>query len=252
MADVAAETGDAQLLKALMRLYTDMTGKRIYVSRGIGPSAHNEGFTTDDGWWVNLYVRSRASLKGSGGAVLRQETDFPRSGTVRIRVEPASAQQQATLHLRIPAWSRKATLRLNSQPIQPQIEKGYAVLRRHWAKGDTLELDFATEVDRLEAPGVLKDQGKVALRLGPLIYCLEQADHAVDLDRLVLPGKARFSSRFERGLLGGVTVITATAIARPERNWETASTVRSTMIRARQWSCTLFRIAIGQTAGAAR
>ncbi len=319
MADVAAETGDDQLFEALMRLDRDMTGKRMYVTGGIGPSAHNEGFTTDydlpnetayqetcasvgvilwnyrmlaltgdgryadtmelalynafpagvslkgddffyvnplysagkparqewfsvpccptnvartmpsvgryiyaesdDGWWVNLYVRSHASLKSGGGVFLQQETDFPWSGTVRIRVDPV-AREEAALHLRIPAWSRKATLRLNGNVVQPEIEKGYAVLRRRWAKGDTVALDLRMGVDRLEAnPKVLEDRGKVALRRGPLIYCLEQADHTVDLDRLVLPANAQFRSHFEPGLLGGVTVITTAATAASAPDW---------------------------------
>jgi DUF1680 family protein len=47
MADVARETGDEGLNGALVKLYRDMTGKRMYVTGGIGPSAHNEGFTFD-------------------------------------------------------------------------------------------------------------------------------------------------------------------------------------------------------------
>ena len=47
MADVAAETQDRGLFDALLRLYGDLTSKRIYVTGGIGPSAENEGFTRD-------------------------------------------------------------------------------------------------------------------------------------------------------------------------------------------------------------
>ena len=45
--DVARETGDDTLYGALLNLYRDMTTKRMYVTGGIGPSAHNEGFTFD-------------------------------------------------------------------------------------------------------------------------------------------------------------------------------------------------------------
>ena len=47
MADVAYETGDQGLLAALNRLYESVTLRRMYVTGGIGPSAHNEGFTDD-------------------------------------------------------------------------------------------------------------------------------------------------------------------------------------------------------------
>lgn len=45
--DVAAETGDAGLLQMVDRVWRNTTGKRMYVTGGIGPSASNEGFTTD-------------------------------------------------------------------------------------------------------------------------------------------------------------------------------------------------------------
>jgi DUF1680 family protein len=46
MADVAMRTGDEGLIGALDRLWEDLTLRRMYVTGGIGPSAHNEGFTT--------------------------------------------------------------------------------------------------------------------------------------------------------------------------------------------------------------
>jgi uncharacterized protein len=46
MADLANETGDADLLAACERLWEDLCLKRMYITGGIGPSASNEGFTT--------------------------------------------------------------------------------------------------------------------------------------------------------------------------------------------------------------
>jgi DUF1680 family protein len=45
MADVAALTGDRGLLTALDRIWHDVVDRKMYVTGGIGPSAHNEGFT---------------------------------------------------------------------------------------------------------------------------------------------------------------------------------------------------------------
>jgi DUF1680 family protein len=47
MADVANETGDQGLLDACERLWSNVCLKRMYVTGGIGPSRHNEGFTGD-------------------------------------------------------------------------------------------------------------------------------------------------------------------------------------------------------------
>lgn len=47
MADVAAYTGDQGYIDALNRLWDDVVVRNMYITGGIGQSAHNEGFTTD-------------------------------------------------------------------------------------------------------------------------------------------------------------------------------------------------------------
>jgi len=47
VADLAGETGDADLLAAGRRLWEDVTGRHMYITGGVGSSASNEGFTTD-------------------------------------------------------------------------------------------------------------------------------------------------------------------------------------------------------------
>jgi DUF1680 family protein len=45
MADVAAITGDKDLMTALTKIWHDVVARKMYVTGGIGPSASNEGFT---------------------------------------------------------------------------------------------------------------------------------------------------------------------------------------------------------------
>jgi DUF1680 family protein len=45
--DVAAETGDQRLLQMLDRVWRNTTERNMYLTGGIGPSSHNEGFTVD-------------------------------------------------------------------------------------------------------------------------------------------------------------------------------------------------------------
>jgi DUF1680 family protein len=47
MADLAAEIDDEGLKTACVTLWNDVMSKRMYVTAGFGPAAHNEGFTTD-------------------------------------------------------------------------------------------------------------------------------------------------------------------------------------------------------------
>jgi uncharacterized protein len=47
MADIAVETGDTDLLLTCERLWSHMLSTRVYLTGGIGSSAHNEGFSND-------------------------------------------------------------------------------------------------------------------------------------------------------------------------------------------------------------
>jgi len=45
--EIAAQTGDQRLLNMLDRVWRNTTERNQYITGGIGPSAHNEGFTVD-------------------------------------------------------------------------------------------------------------------------------------------------------------------------------------------------------------
>jgi DUF1680 family protein len=47
MADLAGETGDVSLLQACQRLWRHLVTRNLYLTGGIGPSSHNEGFSGD-------------------------------------------------------------------------------------------------------------------------------------------------------------------------------------------------------------
>ena len=45
--DLAAASNDSTLLETCEQLWRNLVYKRMYLTGGIGPSRHNEGFTTD-------------------------------------------------------------------------------------------------------------------------------------------------------------------------------------------------------------
>ena len=47
LADLAGETGDRSLLATCERLWLHLCTRNLYITGGIGPSGHNEGFTAD-------------------------------------------------------------------------------------------------------------------------------------------------------------------------------------------------------------
>lgn len=162
-----------------------------------------------DGVWLNLYVagEAHAALENGSQVAVRQETNYPWSGHVKLQVA-AAGPQELTLHVRLPGWASNHSIVLNGKSISPPVSKGYAHIQRTWAPSDVVELSMPFEIQRVEAnPNVLQARGKVALRLGPLIYCLEQPDNQADVDGIILPADAALTQHFDPALLGGVTVI---------------------------------------------
>ena len=62
-----------------------------------------------------------------------------------------------------------------------KLENGYAVIAREWKSGDRIELELPLAPQRVKADEqVVADRGRVALRYGPLVYCIESVDQNVD------------------------------------------------------------------------
>ncbi len=175
----------------------------------------------DDAMYVHLYVGGEGTAEIAGQQVtLTQHTNYPWDGDVRITVSTAEPLTFA-LVLRIPGWCARHTLKVNGRSVAARVEKGYARLRRRWSDGDRVELTLAMPVERVAAhPRVLENVGRVALQRGPMVYCLEQRDHSADVRSILLPDKAKLTARFDKKLLGGVTVIAGSAVTPSLVGWQ--------------------------------
>ncbi|MGH9401430.1 MAG: glycoside hydrolase family 127 protein [Terriglobia bacterium] len=187
--------------------------------QSIGRYAYNR---SEDGMWVNLYIGGQASaaLRNGSKIVLRQTTNYPWDGSVKLRVG-LTTPEKFTLHLRLPGWANAPAIAINGKQIHPPVSKGYAHIRREWAANDEVELTIPLEIEKIEAnPQVLQSRGEIALRRGPLMYCLEQPGNKADLERIVLPVTAKLTAHFEPELLCGVTVISGEGVAQAADGWE--------------------------------
>lgn len=178
---------------------------------------------SDDEVVAHLYGQSTARLRLGGQEVtLRQSTRYPWDGAVTITVG-APAPAAFALRLRLPGWCAAPALRVNGEAVElaGATERGYATVRRSWRDGDVVALDLPMPAERVYAhPAVAADVGAVALRRGPVVYCVEQADHAAPVGRLLLPAGAALSARFEPELLGGVAVVEAAGVALSDAGWD--------------------------------
>jgi DUF1680 family protein len=178
---------------------------------------------SDDEVVAHLYAQSRAELQLRGQAVrLRQETSYPWDGAVSITLG-LDAPLEFALRLRVPSWCKAPGLTINGEAVDlaAALEGGYATLRRTWQDGDAVALELPMPVERVYAhPAVAADVASIALRRGPIVFCVEQADHEAPIQRLLLPASAPLEARFDPELLGGVVVVEGQAVALQEAGWE--------------------------------
>jgi len=143
---------------------------------------------------------------------LREMSDYPWGGDVRIDIDPETPAA-FDLKLRIPCWAKGATAAVNGGPIALAATNGYATIHRIWRKGDVVTLDLKMQAERLYAhPNVRMDVGCAALRRGPLIYCVEEADNpGGPVQTLSLPRSATLEAEWRTDLFGGAMILKASA-----------------------------------------
>lgn len=180
---------------------------------------------TDDTLYVNLFVESKGTIKiGKNSVNVRQQTGYPWSGNVKITIEPEKEAEFA-VHIRIPGWARNEpvpsdlysflnpskeniTLKVNSETLELEMNKGFARIRRRWKKRDVIELALPMPVQMVIANEKVKDDlGKVALQRGPLVYCFEEADNKGGVLNRHLPIDLEFEVEFKPDLLGGINIL---------------------------------------------
>ncbi|MDE5796827.1 MAG: glycoside hydrolase family 127 protein, partial [Muribaculaceae bacterium] len=186
--------------------------------------------TQGDDIFVNLYIQSDADITTENNKVkIRQETEYPWQGKVKMTVTPAQEGEFA-VRVRIPGWSqespvptdlysftRKAadnyTLTVNGSEADVLKGDGYATLKRTWRPGDVIELTLPMETRRVRAnENVADDRGKLAIQRGPVMYCLEgrdQSDSTV-FDKYI-PEDTRFEESYRANMLNGVMTLSGKA-----------------------------------------
>ncbi len=124
---------------------------------------------------------------------------------------PGWAREEAIplgLYLYMSKTNKEVSIKLNGIMQKVTLDKGYAVLQKKWQTGDVITLSFPMEVRRvLSDERVKENNGRVALERGPLVYCAEWVDNNGKTSNIILPDKAKLSSRYEKDLIGGITVI---------------------------------------------
>ncbi|MBK0377731.1 glycoside hydrolase family 127 protein [Mucilaginibacter segetis] len=177
--------------------------------------------------YVNLFISGTANVTVNNSKVkITQQNNYPWNGDLAFTVAPSKAMDM-NVRIRIPGWAQNeaipsdlyryqhqnnenVTIKINGEPVQYHMEKGYAVLAKKWKKNDRIEVNLPMEVRRVTANAKLpNDDNKVALQRGPMMYCAEWKDNFGKAANIIVPENTKFTTQYEGDLLNGVTVLKA-------------------------------------------
>jgi len=134
---------------------------------------------SEKGLYVNLYGGNTLETVLPNGKVLqlKQETNYPWNGDIKIKVDKIQSEEY-TFYLRIPGWCNHAVILINGNKVAMPLKGGtYAAITRKWKAGDGIELKLAMPVELIQAnPLVEEDRNRVAVKRGPVVYCIESND----------------------------------------------------------------------------
>lgn len=162
--------------------------------------------TSSNALWVNLYVGNEAKFKvGKRQVELSMTTDYPWNGDVNLTFRK---DYDGEVRLRIPGWCKNFSISKNDGPVTDYVmDKGYAVLQGHWAKGDDIAITMDMPVELVEAnPNVEADQGLRAIQRGPLVYCAEQIDNVESFEQLAVSEDMNWNL-VELPMMGGICTL---------------------------------------------
>ncbi len=159
---------------------------------------------TDDEIYVTLYASNRTEIGLKGGKVkIRQTSNYPFDGSISLEINPGK-EQEFTIKLRVPTWAggqfvpgslytytepgkNDFSLKVNGKPVSVIMEKGFAVLKRHWQPKDEVMLELPMPVKFNKAHVlVTADLNRTAITRGPLVYCAEGIDNNGPVQRFFL------------------------------------------------------------------
>lgn len=145
---------------------------------------HNHGFawpyyaehlmlaTPDNGAAAVLFNTCDASIKVADGKeiVIRETTDYPFNTRIGFVMEMKDDGVNFPFYIRIPKWTRNATVKVNGQDMDEDLQAGkYLCIDREWKNGDRVEVDFPMEVSvrtwQVNKNSVSVDYGPLTLSL---------------------------------------------------------------------------------------
>jgi len=181
--------------------------------------------------YINLYIGNTAEISTSSNKVkISQETNYPWDGKIKIQISPRE-KESFSLRIRIPGWSqghpvpsdlynfiktpeKPVVIKVNDIKIDPEFDKGYAIINRKWKKNDVITVNIPMKPRLVTAhKKVEEDINKLAVERGPIVYCAEWKDNHGLTSNLILPKNTSLTAKKIPDLFNGIYVIEGKAPA---------------------------------------
>ncbi len=129
-------------------------------------------YTSDENTiYVHHYAKSSAAFDG---IKIKQTTDYPLKGKIKISVSGKCEGKQ--IALRIPGWCQKYNVKVDNATVKPKLNNGFIFIKCE-NKKIAIELNLEMKAVLNEAnPLIQENFGRVAVTYGPFVYCLEDID----------------------------------------------------------------------------
>ncbi len=169
-------------------------------------------FHGDNDLYLNLFIASELNWPEKG-LRLRQETDFPKTGRVKLTFACARPQTLA-LKIRHPFWASGMQVLVNGAAIEntgrPQ---SYLTVEREWKDGDEVELDLPLGL-RTEA--MPDNPNRIAIFYGPILLAGDLGPRGGEPRVPVLVTDGRPVNDWVRPVAGQSLVFRTQDVGRPE------------------------------------
>lgn len=167
--------------------------------------------------YVHQFISSEAEFKVSGSLIqVKQYSDYPWEGNIRLQLN-MEKDCAFGLAVRIPGWCSDFTLKADGKEVEADLADGYVRLNRQFHNGSEITLKLAMPAMLMQAnKKVRADLGKAAIRRGPVVYCIEEADNGNNIFDITLSADAERKATYEENFLSGAVTIETTGYRRKE------------------------------------
>jgi len=161
--------------------------------------------------WIHQYIGNETEIKLDDDLNIRlvMKSKFPWKGDCEITIITPEAKKFALL-LRIPPWSKMNEIKVNSEEIlNSKMQQGYYKIDKTWKNNDIIKIHFDMHPEFVRNdPRIKGTRNKIALKNGPIIYCLEEKDNSnFNFEDIRISDDQNLEIEFKKDFLNGINII---------------------------------------------